>query len=358
MTTAVRFIQISEVDLISEVHLCLGEMTRSVRFTCVYNGRHDQISEGHLCLQWETWPDQWGSPVSTMGDMTRSVRVTCVYNGRHDQITEGHLCLQWETWPDQWGSPVSTMGDMTRSVRVTYVYNGRHDQISEGHLCLQWETWPDQWGSPMSTMGDMTRSVRVTYVYNGRHDQISEGHLCIIGRQKQWSSQVHRGSQTMTRWVRFASLQRQIDPTREVHLSREGDRLTKAMRFTSTHRESEAHPTNQMHGEAHQYWPLFYSVDEVVKLIEGGARTPQAQSGHVGHVLGLRGTGGTGVDHPCLGQAVLQLHHGHASFGRFAGSRGAQVLGLVALVKHNLSQLRTKTKSTELYKMTDYNQMF
>ena len=99
-----------------------------------------------------------------------------------DQISEVHLSLQWETWPDQWGSPMSTMGDMTRSVRVTYVYNGRHNQISEGHLCLQWETWPDQWGSPMSTMGDRFL-------------------------QKQWSSPVHRGSQSMTRWVRFTCLE-------------------------------------------------------------------------------------------------------------------------------------------------------
>ena len=31
--------------------------------------------------------------MSTMEDMTRSVRVTYVYNGRHDQISEGHLCI-------------------------------------------------------------------------------------------------------------------------------------------------------------------------------------------------------------------------------------------------------------------------
>ena len=81
----------------------------------------------------------------------------------------------------------------------------------------------------MSIMEDITRSVRVTYVYNGR--------------------------QIFTEAVKLTSPQREskYDQMSDVHLSREGDRLTKAMRFTSTHRESEAHPTNQMHGEAHQY---------------------------------------------------------------------------------------------------------
>ena len=160
--------------------------------------------------------------------LTRSVRFIYVYNGRHDQISEVHLCLQWETRPDQWGSPMSTMGDTTRSVRFTYVYNGRHDQFSEVHLCLQWETRPDQWGSPMSTMGDTTRSMRFTCVYNGKHIFTEAVRLTSPQRESKYAqmSEVHLS--TETDW-----------PKREVHLSRERDRLTQAERFTCLEKETD-----------------------------------------------------------------------------------------------------------------------
>ena len=51
-------------------------------------------------------------------------------------------------------------------------------------------------------------------------------------------------------------------------------------------------------------------------------------------------TGGAAVDDAGLGQPLLQLQHGEARLARLAGAAGHQVLGLVALVKHNLGGVK------------------
>lgn len=50
-------------------------------------------------------------------------------------------------------------------------------------------------------------------------------------------------------------------------------------------------------------------------------------------------TRGTGVNHPCLRQLVLQVQH------RFAHLSGAGVFGFVALVEHDLRERQLRRKN-------------
>ena len=86
--------------------------------------------------------------------------------------------------------------------------------------------------------------------------------------------------------------------------------------------------------------PPLHSLDEVLEGGELCALAPDPQSGHVGHVLWLRGSSGTTVHDSCLGQLLLQLQYSESSLAGLASSRGNQVLGLVTLVKHNLDPVK------------------
>ncbi len=79
--------------------------------------------------------------------------------------------------------------------------------------------------------------------------------------------------------------------------------------------------------------PFFDRLAEDLGARKRSTRSPQPQTIHVSHVLGLGGASGRSVDDACHWNALLELQHSLARLGRLGLARRYQVLGAVALVE-------------------------
>lgn len=101
--------------------------------------------------------------------------------------------------------------------------------------------------------------------------------------------------------------------------------------------------------------PSLHGGYEVTEICKRRALSPETQSHHIGHVLGLRGTRCGGINHTRLGQLLLQLQHSLARLCRFARTHWTQILCLVALIEDDQS---LEILTTPLQQLTEARTIF